>query len=128
MKHLVIGLAVMLVMIVSFMVGFKLLARHIYQRTDCERFNIDNIELRTGINIPKIVDYDCSCGDGFKNSSFVLDPEYTAVEDYALKHEFKLHEGMYLAEGDNENTRWKASLDPESNRLEVHIEYKDTQD
>jgi len=45
----IIGLVVLGVLL--FMGSFKLLVRHIFNRQDCERFNIDNIELRTGINV-----------------------------------------------------------------------------
>ncbi len=124
MKHLLIGLAIMCVIILSFMAGYRLLTRHIFDRTDCERFNIDNIELRTGINIPVVDDVTCDCGEGYKKSSFVLDTKHVDVKDYASKNEFELKEGVYVAQGDDQYTKWEASLETNSNKLTIYMEYK----
>jgi len=51
------------------------LSKHIYNRTDCVRFNIDNIESRTEIDIPQAISSECDCKDvpKMKESTFVLD-------------------------------------------------------
>ena len=77
----IIGLVVLGVLL--FMGSFKLLVRHIFNRQDCERFNIDNIELRTGINVPPISDCDCRVTDNTKLSTFKLDTSVVDIASYA---------------------------------------------
>jgi hypothetical protein len=50
---------VLTISIVILYVDLHLFSRMIYNTQSCERFNIDNIELRTGVNIPEIKSYSC---------------------------------------------------------------------
>ena len=77
----IIGLVALGVLV--FMGSFKLLVRHIFNRQDCERFNIDNIELRTGVNVPSISDCDCRVTENMKLSTFILDTTVVDIGSYA---------------------------------------------
>ena len=105
------------------MLAFRFLARHIYNRTDCERFNIDNIEVRTGINVPLTLSYTCECGDAYKNSSFIIDTNHVNLKNFAIENNLILRNGIYESEGIDERTKWNASLDPQNAKLAFHIEY-----
>ena len=124
-KFLFISLSV-IVLVGGFMLSFKLLVKHIYNRRDCERFNIDNIELRTGIDIPKIKTVDCTCDEnqGIKSSTFQIDKEFVNIDEYIEKNNFKEEDGLFINSGDNDNTEWKATLIDDSGELVVFIKYK----
>ncbi len=103
----------------------KLLLNHIYDRQDCERFNIDNIECRTGINIPEVLDAECDCEDNVKTSCFVIDTKHTDLEKYIVRHGFqKVDKQFAEAKGSDENTEWSATLDYTSGDLYFLINYK----
>ena len=87
MKKTLIVAIVLVAVIGGFMIGFTLLRRHIFNRTDCERFNIDNIELRTGIDIPAVDSSNCECGDAVKRSNFYLHSEKVNMNDYISRYE-----------------------------------------
>jgi len=119
-----IGLGIMVVAILTIMGGVKLLVNHIYHRQGCERFNIDNIELRTGINIPAVSDFDCNCEANRKTSKFVINTQEVELDLYIDDNQFELVNDQYLKQGDNENTKWKATLDKATAELIVDIEYR----
>ena len=105
--------------------GFRALSGHIYERTDCERFNIDNIELRTGIDIPAVLSTKCESDGIIKQAVFVLDTAHFDLEEYLLTYEFKRNNFRYFARGENERTRWSAIYMPSSQELRVNVKYKD---
>lgn len=105
--------------------GFYMLSRQIYSSTDCERFNIDHIELRTGINIPPVVDLDCNINDNIRTSWFDLDTAELEWMTYINKNGFLPSGNYYAANGEREDTKWSAQLDTTVCRLEVIIEYID---
>ena len=72
--------------------GFYGFSKMIYNSCDCERFNIDNIELRTGINIPSIKDTECTYDQTTKTkkATFIIDTEKVDIEDYILKNKLNI--------------------------------------
>lgn len=106
-------------------ISFKLLTGYIYVRKDCERFNIDNLEGRTGVNVPAVVDGDCECDGKIKESSFTLDIEDNKVESYLSKNRFKKVSDYYQRKGVNEDTKWDVIFNPENKKLSFVDEYLD---
>ena len=125
MKNIVIVLLASLLVIGTIVGGFMPLTKHIYNRSDCERFNIDNIEVRTGINIPAISDAECSCDEIKKTkfSKFTLNEEEVNIEGWIVTNGLKLEQDLYFRQGKNKHTIWEATFDPASNELEIKIEY-----
>ena len=124
MKNALIGVGIAIALVLAFMGSFRLLVRHIYNRQDCERFNIDNIELRTGINIPAVSEFECNCEANHKTSKFTINTKEVELDQYIDDNEFELVNDQYFKEGDNKNTKWKASLDEATAELVVNIEYR----
>lgn len=126
MKQILIGLSIIALFLLLFMGGFKLLAGHIYGRTDCERFNIDNIEVRTGIDIPAVSNVDCSFDASIntKFSTFTFDKNEVDLEEYVVRNDFEKNGDVYLNTGERTDTKWQAELNPETYVLTVKLEYK----
>lgn len=125
--YLIISAIVLFCTLAGF--GFYSFSKMIYNRCDCERFNIDNIELRTGINIPKIKNVYCSYNENTKtkNSSFIIDTEKVDLDDYILKNKLaksKLSE-LYIKSNDTESHSYKGVLDKNTGKLAIEIIYKD---
>ncbi|MEM1325466.1 MAG: hypothetical protein AAGI23_05905 [Bacteroidota bacterium] len=126
MKKLTIIAAVLLLGIGGLMSSYIGLSRHIYNRTDCERFNIDNIELRTGINVPQVLAEECACQtDGkLKQTSFVIDTSVVDINDYISSQNWSLSsDGQYIASSINDRSEWQAQLDPQTAKLSFEIRY-----
>lgn len=124
-KKVVLLLSAVIMMIVLFFGSMMLLTRHIYERQDCKAFNIDNIELRTGIDIPKVISSKCECSDHRKNAEFVLDLDQLDITDYLSKNKLERAESRYIRAGENHNTKWSANYDSLQATLAVEIEYLD---
>lgn len=124
MKKTLLILLLSGLVLLAFFGGMRSFIKHIYNRTDCEQMNIDNIELRTGIDIPAVVDVDCHSKEGIKTSSFVLDTNSVNITEYIYKNDFSLSNQLYVANGDNKNTKWNATLNPLTHTLTVIIVYK----
>lgn len=120
MKTILIIVGSIVLIITLLMGGCVALNRHIYSRMDCERFNIDNVEVRTGINIPSIKDVECECREQHKTAKFVLDTDLTS---YVELNKFELVDDKYYRKGKDEYTIWEASLDMETAELIVDIDY-----
>ncbi len=118
----IIGLVVLGVLL--FMGSFKLLVRHIFNRQDCERFNLDNIELRTGINVPPISDCHCRVTDNTKLSTFKLDTSVVDIASYAEINGFEKSGELYEKSSETKNTSWHATLNDDSAELSFLITYK----
>lgn len=125
MKRFIIIIAALLVLTLSSMAGFRALSGHIFERTDCERFNIDNIELRTGLDIPAIHSLECNSDGILKQSVFVLDTTHFNLNEYLKTYKFTRDNFRYFARGENESTRWSAVYMPTTQELRVNIKYKD---
>ena len=123
MKNLIIIILSIVAFIGLSYLSLNLLARHIYNRADCARFNIDNIEMRAHINIPSIESQDCNCESNIKTSTFVFAADVN-LEDYIQKNLFVKQNNIYVNEGERIDTKWRAVLKPETYELSVTIEYK----
>lgn len=109
--------------------GFYGLSKMIYNSCSCERFNIDNIELRTGINIPSIKDNECTYDEATKTkkATFIIDVEKVNIEDYILKNELLKSEteDLYVKSNDIKSHSYKGVLDKKTGKLDIEIIYKD---
>lgn len=126
MKYILYSIASVLLVLFLGAAGCKSLISHIYKRVDCEQFNIDNVEVRTGINIPSVTDVDCECNETktLKTNTFVLNSAIVDLSDYASKNKFILEDGQYKNIGKREDTEWEAILNPETSELKVVIKYR----
>lgn len=109
--------------------GFNGFGKMIYNSCDCERFNIDNIELRTGINIPSIKSEECFYDENTKTkkSSFIIDKQKVDIEDYIQKNNlvsFNSNE-LYSKIYDAKKQSYKVFLDKKTGKLNIEIVYKD---
>jgi len=109
---------------ILFVKACKSLVSNIYHSMDCDRFNIDHIELRTGIDVPKITRNFCELNDSSRLVSFQLLKSGTDKAAYAAKY-FTWKEGSYFnAAGENQDTYWSASLDTTTSELVFNIRYR----
>ena len=69
-----------------FMVGCKSLVKTIYQSMDCDQFNIDHIELRTGIDVPKIRRKYCQLKDSTRTVEFEVLLNSEELKSYGAKY------------------------------------------
>ncbi|MFT6166238.1 MAG: hypothetical protein ACJAV5_000123 [Vicingaceae bacterium] len=74
---------------ILFMGGCRMLSKQIFNHQDCKRFNIDNIELRTGIDIPAIENAIFECAPGTKDAEFTLKINPEDLEHYLSQNKFK---------------------------------------
>lgn len=109
--------------------GFYGFSKVIYNSCSCENFNIDNIELRTGINIPAIKSVACNYDEitKTKKSSFIIDTEKVNIEDYIQKNKLDKseEENLYVKSNDNKSHSFKVILNKNTGKLDVEIKYKD---
>lgn len=63
MKNIFFGLAILGIVILIFRLGSFRLSKTIYKTKDCEQFTIDHLELRTGVNLPKLLELNCNFDD-----------------------------------------------------------------
>ena len=123
MKKLIIVVLSIAIIVSVVYLSLLLFGKHIYNRSDCKRFNIDNIEMRTHINIPPIVSQDCNCQGNIKISNFKLTSDIN-LEDYVKKNRFSKENGIYVNRGEREDTQWEILLNPKNLEMNVRIEYK----
>ena len=103
---------------------FLLFAWYISQRTDCEQFNIDNIELRTGIDIPPVTEkVDCQSDGTIKTSSFIIE-ESVDLMAYLEKNKFEKNDSLYTVVGTNDGSEWNATVNSRTRVLNVRLVYK----
>ena len=69
-----------------FMAGCKTLTSTIYQSMDCDQFNIDHIELRTGIDVPKIKRKYCLLNDSTRTVEFEVLLNSEELKSYSAKY------------------------------------------
>lgn len=123
-RRLFVLLFITLLVPILFVKACKSLASNIYHSMDCNRFNIDHIELRTGIDVPKITRNFCELNDSSRLVSFQLLKSGADKADYAAKY-FTWKEGSYFyATGENHDTYWSASLDTTTDELVFDIRYR----
>ncbi|MCK8479528.1 hypothetical protein [Psychroserpens algicola] len=124
MKRLLIGLAAFVFLIAMLYGGIHLFGKIIYESQSCELYNIDNIELRTGINVPQISSTDCECKDNRKVSKFVIDTNTVDVNDYISRNDFTLVDDLYIKENDTKNSTYKVVFNKKTAELIVDLTYK----
>lgn len=120
------GIALSLTL-VSF--GFYGVSKMIYNSCSCEQFNIDNIELRTGINIPSIKDTECTYDEitKTKKATFLIDTEKIDLEAYILKNKLvKSDYGeLYVKSNNIKSHSYKGVLNKKTGKLNIEINFKD---
>lgn len=109
--------------------GFYGFSKMIYNSCDCERFNIDNIELRTGINIPSISNVDCTYDEitKTKKAIFIIDTNKVNLEDYIQKNNLVPTDSdeLFVKSNDLKSHSYKGVLNIKTGKLDVEIIYKD---
>lgn len=106
------------------MQGCKSLVKTIHNSMDCDQFNIDHIELRTGIDVPRIERNYCELTETKRTVSFQLLLKGQEKTEYAEKYFHWSKDHLYTNEGSNEQTRWFASLDTLTSELTFELFYK----
>lgn len=125
MKHVLLGLVLLIFCGILFVGGVHLFGRHIYNTKSCQFYNIDNIELRTGVDIPKVISTDCKCDGTTKTSKFIIDLERLDLDRYVTRNDLILKNDIYIKENDNENSTYKVSFNKKTGELLVNLIYKD---
>ena len=85
-KNVLLLLSVSIGLPLLFMTGCRALVKNIYQSMDCDQFNIDHIELRTGINIPSVQRNYCELIDSVRSVSFQVLLNTEELEIYSAKY------------------------------------------
>jgi len=95
---------------------------------NCNQFNIDHVEVRTGIDIPAKQKVTCdlnAAGNRRINTIFI--EQYVNLEDYVKKNGFILQkDNQYVNEGTKEDHKWTATLNTHTRELVVVIDYLKT--
>ena len=126
MKKVIVIISIFTLVIFLGMGVFKLLINTVFNSKTCHQYNIDNIELRTGINIPSVIDVECKCEEGYKNSIFVLNTEEIDIQNYLVSNNFKKDEsGFFSALGESRHSIWYACFNEENSELSVELNYLD---
>ena len=101
---------------------------HISHRLDCERFNIDNVELRTETNIPDLAENPV-CGYDpklkVKANLFHIDTRQVDMHHYIVQNHFsKLNtgkRGQYIGKESGNMDSWLYVLDSASGKMWMEI-------
>lgn len=123
-RNLLALTATMILVPILFVKACKSLASNIYHSMDCNRFNIDHIELRTGIDVPKITRNFCELNDSSRLVSFQLLKSGADKAAYAAKYFIWKEGSCFSATGENHDTYWSASLDTTTGELVFDIRYR----
>lgn len=125
-------------------VGIRSFTKNIYNSQNCEWANIDNIEMRAMVDIPKIESSECEYDSLSKTKKviFVLDKELN-IKDYIaksklqrlasteiltsfnIKSEETTPRTFYLREKTTEWESYKIILDSKSRKLWIELKYLD---
>ena len=129
MKKILLIVSTVLLFAILVAFGIYGFSKIIYNSCNCKRFNIDNIELRTGINIPEIKTVTCNYNEitKTKKSSFIIDTKEVNIEDYIQKNKLaKADENnLYTKSNDIKSHAYKVILNKNTGKLEVQINFKD---
>nr|WP_321223043.1 hypothetical protein [uncultured Psychroserpens sp.] len=124
MKKVFLVVTVLFTIFAAFYGAIHLFGRYIYNTQSCELFNIDNIELRTGVNIPEITSSDCDCHNNHKEAKFIINKQEVDLENYVSKNNFRLVHDLYVKENDNENSTYRVTLNKQTAELIINLTYK----
>ncbi|CAM3609707.1 hypothetical protein FLGE108171_05805 [Flavobacterium gelidilacus] len=88
MKKIIFILSGMALFLTLVSFGFYAVSKMIYNSCSCEQFNIDNIELRTRINIPNVKNVECTYNERkkTKKATFLIDTEKIDLDYYIKKN------------------------------------------
>lgn len=105
----------------SFYFGFKILTHSIYNQKTCEWANVDNIEMHTSINIPKIKTCDCKYieNQNSKIATFEINSKQILSDNYIIKNNFKKWEPNNTIKFDI-NLKLKSNFDRIKNDSEIY--------
>jgi len=123
-KKILFLLGALALIVLLFMGGTRLLIKHIYNRTDCDRFNIDNIELRTGVDIPDVKESECESDGKIKKCEFTLDTNKVDISHYVERNGLTAEDSLFVKRGERDDTKWEVKLNPVNTKLFVEIIYK----
>jgi len=104
--------------------GLHLFGWYIFNTQSCHSFNIDNIELRTGVNIPEVTSTDCECKDHKKISKFIIDTNKVDLNNYIENNDLIFTNGLYIKENNNKNSNYKVVFNKETAELTINLIYK----
>ncbi|WP_460219671.1 hypothetical protein [Psychroserpens sp. MEBiC05023] len=124
MKKVAIGITLVFVFFGLLYGGIHLFGWHIFNSQSCSSFNIDNIELRTGVDIPKVISTDCECKNNTKISKFIVDIATIDLERYVTRNNFSLIDNLYIKENDNKHSTYKVIFNQKTGELTVNLTYK----
>ena len=126
MKEVTKVLIVLATIILFGFTSIKSFTNHIYNRTDCEQMNIDNIELRTGIDIPAVSKVICAfkTAKQTKVSVFTLDKNKVDLAYYINRNGLIQKGNKYIKLGERADTKWAVSLNSTTWELTVSVQYK----
>jgi hypothetical protein len=124
MKKIVLSLGILGLLFIMLYGGLHLFGKHIYNTQSCELYNIDNIELRTGVNIPAVTSTDCECKDNKKVSKFIIDIDKVDLDYYVSKNDFTLIDELYIKKNDTDNSTYKVVFNKKTAELTVNLTYK----
>ena len=125
MKKLVIIVGSMVLFFGLAYGGIRALTSKIYHSCTCYRFNIDNVEMRAHINIPRVDSVNCDFDEiGLvKSNVFYLSMDQN-LKNYAKKNKFvKQTDSTSIHVGREEDHRWDAKFNANTGRLDVVIDY-----
>ncbi|OJW82042.1 MAG: hypothetical protein BGO69_15705 [Bacteroidetes bacterium 46-16] len=129
--------------------GLRSFIRYIYDRRDCEAFNIDNIELHTRVDIPEISTYSCVYSKELntKLAHFDINKDQVDMDRYIRGNHFKQfsnsirldellvndirfgelqdYSDIYYTSGSYHGETWQTLLNKLTGRLWVIIRFKD---
>lgn len=123
-----LSLPIFLLLLPVLVVGcYKLISNHIYHKKDCLEFNIDHIEVRTGINIPKVSFADCDMNDTQTNRKaiYIIDKTLVDIPLWLAKNRFQKTDSLYINKGYKEEHNWIAEFDPLDSKLTIDLIYED---
>lgn len=126
MKSVFKSVIIILLFALSPIICYKSCSSFIYNQETCAQFNIDNIELRTGIDIPKITDVICDykATEKTKVSVFTLNHLTLNFDYYITRNKFVKEGDFYVNRGERADTKWDARLNEENMKLTVSLVYK----
>jgi len=110
---------------ILFGAGCRYFIHYIGNYNQCDRFNIDNVELRTGINIPAVKSIDCIYHDSVKRVTFYFDVDKVDLDKYLTDNDFVRDGSLYTKAGNNDRTEWSATFSRSEAALKMRIYYKD---
>jgi hypothetical protein len=129
--------------------GLRHFTRSVYSQRTCEWANIDNIELHTRVDIPKIITCDCEYQkeQNTKMARFDIDKDNVDMDHYVKVNKFKKLDSkeeilfdellnrednpadlvsssdLYFTKGNSDGETWQTLLDYSTGRLWVTINY-----